>query len=88
VAAAVELLETGHVGMVLGEPVGQDPDRLDPHLRGGGPQRGGDDLRVADHVAADVGLGDGGGVLGGQQRRRLGVPGRAVHDPCLEAQLT
>lgn len=60
---AVELIETDDVGVVLGEPVAQHPDRLDPSGSGHWPQGGGDVAGVADHVAADLGLGDVAGVF-------------------------
>ena len=87
VADAVELVETGHVGAVVGQPPAQHPDGLDAPKDGRGPQCRGDVGRVADHVAADIGLGNVARVLHSGPGRRPRVARRLADLALLEAQL-
>ena len=87
VAGAVELVETDHLWMVVGQPVAQHPNGLDASLAGRGPQRGRDGRRVADHVSADLGLGDLAGVLNSSPRPGARIDRGLVDDALLKAHL-
>lgn len=87
VVVAVELIEPGDLGVPVGEPVAQHPDRLDPAMPGRRSQRGRDVLGVADHVSSELGLGDVGGVLNRGPSRGPRVTGRVVDVALLEADL-
>jgi len=63
VPVPVEVIEAGEVGMVVGEPVAQHPNGLDPTGPGHRPQRGRDVTGVADDISAYVRLGDVAGML-------------------------
>ena len=88
VGGALQLVQPVDLGMLGGQPVEEHPHRLDPGVRAGGAQHGADGLGVADHLPADVGLGDEAGELDGRASR-LGhpAPGRAGGQAELEADL-
>ena len=88
VTGAVELIEPSDVRVVVGEPVTQHGDRLDPARACQRPQGGRDVAGVADYVPADLGLGDVAGMLDRGPRRRTRVMRGLVDRALLEADLT
>lgn len=73
--------------MLVGKPVAQNHDRLDPALPGRGSQGRSDVMRVADDITADRGLGDVGSVVGRGPGRWSRVARGPVHEALLETDL-
>ena len=69
VGAALQLVEAGHVRVVLGEVVGEHDERLDPGVDAGGGEHGAQRLGVADNLGPDLRL-----------LNRFGAGGRGAGD--------
>ena len=74
VAGPLDLVQPGHVAMVVGEVVEEHPQRLGPPGHGVRAQRGRHRGDVADHLGPDQGSADTGGVPGRSPRDRPGRP--------------
>lgn len=63
-SSAVELVKASHLGVLIGQPVGENPHRLDPGVCTGGTQHGADGLGITDDLPANRGLRDESSKLG------------------------
>jgi hypothetical protein len=73
--------------VLVGKPVAENPDGLDPALAGRRPKRGRDVLCVTDDIAPDHRLSDVCGVIDRGPRRGARITRRSVDVALLEADL-